>query len=83
MRTGTVWPPRCAGSAAIFWGGADGRRWWAFVNLADRSPLFQQLRSHLKSRAPYAGSSWATGIRASTPRSLGKKCQQQGVTAIL
>jgi hypothetical protein len=79
MRTGTVWPLRCTGSAAIFRGGADGRPLWAFVNLADRSPLFQQLRSRLKSRAPVSctGSSWTTGMRARTFRSLGNKCKQQ------
>jgi len=60
-----AWLTQRIGSAAIFWGGGpEGRRWWAFVNLADRSPLFQQLRSHLKSLAPCAGSSWATGIQA-------------------
>jgi hypothetical protein len=70
MRTGTGWSLCWTGSAAIFRGGADGRRQWAFVNLADRGPLFQQLRSRLKSRAPVSctGSSWATGIRASTPK---------------
>jgi hypothetical protein len=60
-----AWLVQRAGSAAISWGGGpEGRRWWAFVNLADRSPLFQRLRSHLKSLAPCAGSSWATGIQA-------------------
>jgi hypothetical protein len=41
------------------------------VNLADQSPRFQQLRSRLKNResASFTGSSWATGIRAITPRS--------------
>ena len=77
MRTGTGWSLWCTGSAAIFRGGADGRRQSAFVNLADRSPLFQQLRSRLKSRAPVSctGSSWVIGIRASTPREADQGCR--------
>ena len=77
MRTGTGWSLCCTGSAAIFRGGADGRRQSAFVNLADRSPLFQQLRSRLKSRAPVSctGSSWVIGIRASTPKEADQGCR--------
>ena len=77
MRTGTGWSLCCTGSVAIFRGGADGRRQWAFVNLADRSPLFQQLRSRLRSRAPVSctGSSWATGIRASTSKEADRGCR--------